>query len=297
MTIQDTIKGTIRAASGIAGASDGARAEPTLTLRPARKIRRLPVQKDWPLWALIATQIGILVIIIALWQVAADRGWIDGFFWSKPSAIWQTLITFFTDGDAFTDIGFTFRSTIIGFLIGTSVGSMLGLSFWWSRNYAAIAQPFVICFESLPKLALAPLVILVFGMGLASKVAIATALTLVVSTLTAYAGVKAVDPDQERLFYSLGASRLQVFRKLIVPFCLPWIISVLRVNIGLALTGAIVGEFIASQHGLGRQILYAGQTYDIALVWVAVLVLSTLAVVMYVTVSWIESLLRKGVKQ
>jgi len=239
----------------------------------------------------------VLVIIIALWQVAADRGWIDGFFWSKPSAIWQTLITFFTDGDAFTDIGFTFRSTIIGFLIGTSVGSMLGLSFWWSRNYAAIAQPFVICFESLPKLALAPLVILVFGMGLASKVAIATALTLVVSTLTAYAGVKAVDPDQERLFYSLGASRLQVFRKLIVPFCLPWIISVLRVNIGLALTGAIVGEFIASQHGLGRAILYAGNTYDIALVWVAVLVLSTLAVIMYAAVSWLERILRKGIRQ
>jgi NitT/TauT family transport system permease protein len=290
MTVQET--------SRIAGVGrDNARAEPALSLRPARKIRRLPVQKDWSLWAIIATQIGILVAIIALWQVAADRGWIDGFFWSKPSAIWTTLITFFTDGDAFTDIGFTFRSTIIGFLIGTVAGSMLGLSFWWSRNYAAIAQPFVICFESLPKLALAPLVILVFGMGLASKVAIATALTLVVSTLTAYAGVKAVDPDQERLFYSLGASRMQVFRKLIVPFCLPWIISVLRVNIGLALTGAIVGEFIASQHGLGRQILYAGQTYDIALVWVAVLVLSTLAIVMYVTVSWIESVLRKGVRQ
>jgi NitT/TauT family transport system permease protein len=290
MTVQET--------SRIAGVGrDNARVEPALSLRPARKIRRLPVQKDWPLWAIIATQTGILIAIIALWQVAADRSWIDGFFWSKPSAIWTTLITFFTDGDAFTDIGFTFRSTIIGFLIGTVAGSMLGLSFWWSRNYAAIAQPFVICFESLPKLALAPLVILVFGMGLASKVAIATALTLVVSTLTAYAGVKAVDPDQERLFYSLGASRMQVFRKLIVPFCLPWIISVLRVNIGLALTGAIVGEFIASQHGLGRQILYAGQTYDIALVWVAVLVLSTLAILMYVTVSWIESVLRKGVRQ
>jgi NitT/TauT family transport system permease protein len=290
MTVQET--------SRIAGIGrDGARAEPALSVHPARKIRRLPVRKDWPLWAIIGTQAAILVAVIALWQIAADRGWIDGFFWSKPSAIFTTLITFFTEGDAFTDIGFTFRSTILGFLIGTASGSMLGLSFWWSRNYAAIAQPFIICFESLPKLALAPLVILVFGMGLTSKVAIATALTIVVSTLTTYAGVKAVDPDQERLFYSLGASRLQVFRKLIVPFCLPWIISVLRVNIGLALTGAIVGEFIASQHGLGRQILYAGQTYDIALVWVAVLVLSTLAIVMYVTVSWIESVLRKGVKQ
>src|SRR5579862_5250447 len=241
MTVQET--------SRIGAPLDLAQPPSAASMRPAKAARRLPVQKDWPLWAIIAVQIGILIGGIALWQAAADYGWIDGFFWSKPSAIYSTLIKFFTEGDAWTDIGFTFRSTIFGFLLGTTVGSLLGMSFWWSRNYAAIVQPYIICFESLPKLALAPLVILVFGMGLASKVAIATALTLVVSTLTSYAGVKAVDPDQEKLFYSLGASRTQVFRKLVVPFCLPWIISVLRVNIGLALTGAIVGEFIASQHG------------------------------------------------
>ncbi len=263
---------------------------------PAKALRKLPVQRDWPAWIILAVQIGILVGVVTLWEVGADAGWIDAFFWSQPSAIFRTMTIFFTTGDAFTDIAFTFRSTLLGFLIGTVAGSALGLSFWWSRNYAAIVQPYVICFESLPKLALAPLIVLVFGIGLASKVAIATALTLVVSTLTTYAGVKAVDPDNEKLFYSLGASRLQVFRKLVVPSCLPWIISVLRVNIGLALTGAVVGEFIASQHGLGRAILYAGQTYDIALVWVAVGVLSMLAVFMYVTVSWIERVLRKGVK-
>jgi NitT/TauT family transport system permease protein len=263
----------------------------------AKPARRLPVQKDWPTWALIAAQVGILVGGLSLWEIGARTGWIDAFFWSQPSAIAHTLSIFFTTGDAWTDISFTFRSTIFGFIIGTTAGSLLGLSFWWSRNYAAVVQPYVICLESIPKLALAPLIILVFGIGLVSKVAVATALTLVVSTLTAYAGVKALDPDGEKLFYSLGASRLQVFRKLVVPFCLPWIISVLRVNIGLALTGAIVGEFIASQHGLGRAILYAGQTYDIALVWVAVLVLSTLAMVMYAAVSWLESVLRKGVRQ
>jgi NitT/TauT family transport system permease protein len=289
MTVQDTTR--------IIEASRDSAGRPANAVRPRKRIRRLPVRKDWPFWAIVAIQIGVLVGLVAIWQAGADYGWIDGFFWSKPSAIFATLITFFTEGDAFTDISFTFRSTILGFVIGTSLGSTLGLSFWWSRNYAAIVQPYVICFESLPKLALAPLVVLVFGIGLVSKVAIATALTLVVSTLTAYAGVKAVDPDQERLFYSLGASRTQVFFKLVMPFCLPWIISVLRVNIGLALTGAIVGEFIAAQHGLGRQILYAGQTYDIALVWVAVLVLSSLAMVMYVAVSWIERMLRKGVKQ
>jgi NitT/TauT family transport system permease protein len=261
----------------------------------AKSPRRLPVSKDWPTWVIAVVQIGIVAAIIAYWEIGARVGLVDAFFWSQPSAIWETAKTFFSSGNAYTDIAFTFRSTLMGFFFGTLAGSALGLSFWWSRNYAAIAQPYIICFESLPKLALAPLIILVFGMGLASKVAIAMALTLVVSTLTTYAGVKAVDKDSERLFYSLGANRWQVFTKLVIPSCLPWIISVLRVNIGLALTGSIVGEFIASQYGLGRTILYAGQTYEISLVWVAVTVLSLLSIAMYIGVSWLEKKLRKGV--
>jgi NitT/TauT family transport system permease protein len=257
--------------------------------------RRLPVRRIWPTWVLLSVQLGILVAFVALWEIAAMTGLIDTFFWSKPSAIASTMVIFFTEGNALTDIVYTFRSTILGFIIGTSLGAVLGMSFWWSRNYAMIMQPYVICLESIPKLALAPLIILVFGMGLASKVAIATALTLVVSTLTAYSGVQAVDRDQEKLFYSLGASRWQVFTKLVAPSCIPWIISILRVNIGLALTGSIVGEFVASQYGLGRTILYAGQTYEIALVWVAVIVLSALSMIMYVAVSWLERHLQKGV--
>jgi len=262
---------------------------------PRRIARRLPVRRIWPTWALLSVQFGILVAFVALWEVTAMTGLIDTFFWSKPSAIASTMVIFFTEGNAFTDIVYTFRSTILGFILGTSLGAVLGMSFWWSRNYALIMQPYIICLESIPKLALAPLIILVFGMGLASKVAIATALTLVVSTLTAYSGVQAVDRDQEKLFYSLGASRWQVFTKLVAPSCIPWIISILRVNIGLALTGSIVGEFVASQYGLGRTILYAGQTYEIALVWVAVLVLSALSMVMYVAVSWLERYLQKGI--
>ena len=257
--------------------------------------RRLPSRRIWPTWALAACQAGILVTFVILWEIAAVTGFVDAFFWSQPTAIGRTMVIFFTEGSAFVDIAYTFRSTILGFLIGTTLGAVLGMSFWWSRNYALIMQPYVICLESIPKLALAPLIILVFGMGLASKVAIATALTLVVSTLTAYSGVQAVDRDQEKLFYSLGASRWQVFTKLVAPSCIPWIISILRVNIGLALTGSIVGEFVASQYGLGRTILYAGQTYEIALVWVAVIVLSGLSMIMYIGVSWLERLLSKGV--
>jgi NitT/TauT family transport system permease protein len=132
-------------------------------------------------------------------------------------------------------------------------------------------------------------------MGVISKVAIAVALTVVVSCLTTFSGVRAIDPDGEKLFYSLGATRWQVFCKFVIPAVLPWAISVLRINIGLALTGAVVGEFIASEHGLGRTILYAGETYDIALVWSGVLLLSALSFLMYVAVSWIERMLIKGV--
>jgi NitT/TauT family transport system permease protein len=95
----------------------------------AKAVRRLPVQKDWPAWALISAQIGILVGALSLWEIGARAGWIDAFFWSQPSAIAQTMAIFFASGDAWTDISFTFRSTIFGFLLGTTAGSLLGLSF------------------------------------------------------------------------------------------------------------------------------------------------------------------------
>src|SRR5579862_2587168 len=107
MTVQET--------SRAAGAINLPRAEPAPAARRQKPARRLPVQKDWPLWAIIAAQIGIFVGLIALWELSADTGVIDGFFWSKPSAIYATLIKFFTAGDAWIDISFTFRSTIIGF--------------------------------------------------------------------------------------------------------------------------------------------------------------------------------------
>lgn len=276
---------------------------PMLLSHPAKprmapiQLRKLPVERQWPTWFSVVLQLVTLVAAVAFWELAADKKWLDPFFWSRPSEIGETLKVFFTAGDAWTDIGFTFRAAILGFVVGTSLGSLIGLSFWWSRNYANFAQPYIICFESIPKLALAPLIILMFGVGVTSKVAIAVALTVVVSTLTTYSGVKSIDADLPRLMYSMGASRMQVFRMVVVPSVLPWGISVLRVNIGLALTGAIVGEFISSQHGLGRTILYAGQTYEISLVWVAVLVLSALSIAMYLGVSWLEKVLLKHVKR
>lgn len=276
-------------------ARDAVARPPGLRATTAPRRRLLPQSRPWPGWLLVTCQAGILVVILGFWQIGVAIGLIDGFFWSSPSKVAVSFVTYLTRGDAVTDIAYTFRSTLIGFVLGTSCGSLLGLSFWWSPNYAAVVQPYLIAFEAMPKLALAPLIILIFGMGLISKVAIAIALTIVVSCLTTFSGVRSIDHDGERLFYSLGATRLQVFRKFVIPAVLPWVISILRVNIGLALTGAVVGEFIASEHGLGRAILYAGETYDIGLVWSGVLLLAMLSFLMFVVISWLERLLIKGV--
>ena len=241
-------------------------------------MRRLPVQKDWPLWAIIAAQIGILVGIIGYWEIGARLGWVDGFFWSQPSAIARTFQIFFTEGDAWTDISFTFRSTIFGFVIGNVTAGFVRCSACHSGGRATTRRscsPYIICFESIPKLALAPLIILVFGLGLASKVAIAIALTFVISTLTTYAGVKALDLDgEEAVFIRLARRGWYSSGKLTSS---PVMLAVDHFGAaGEHRTGAYLAPSSASSSirsiGLGRAILdNAGQTYDIALVWVAVL--------------------------
>jgi NitT/TauT family transport system permease protein len=236
----------------------------------------------------------VFVGIVLLWEIGARTGLINSFFWSMPSEIVQTWLTIAADGSVWKDTLYTFRSTIYGFVIGTVGGALIGLSFWWSKHYAKIAEPFIIAFEAMPKLALAPIVVLIFGLGLESKVAMAVAITVVITTLTTYNGVRQVDKDLVRMIYSLGASRLQVFTKIVVPATMPSIISALRINIGLALTGAIVGEYIGSTAGLGRLIFYAGQTYEISLIWAGIFNLSILSMLLYLFVTWLEKVLLKG---
>ena len=257
-------------------------------------VRRRRGTREPSAWSVNLLRVGVVVAVLAGWELGVRAGWIDAFFWSQPSRIWDTAVVAFTQGGILADVRFTFTSTVLGFVIGVTGGVVLGLSFWWSRRYALVAEPLVIAFEAMPKLALAPIVVLVLGLGMGSKVAMATALVIVIQTLNTYAAVRSVDKDLTTLLYSLGASRWQVFRKVVVPSTLPWIASSLRVGIGLALTGAIVGEYIGSNAGLGRMIHYAGSTYDIALIWVGVFTLAILSMLLYVVVSGLERRLLKG---
>ena len=249
-----------------------------------RRIRRCSAIWRWAL--------GIGLVLS--WEVLTRLKIIDPYFFSNPTTIVNTAYIAATQGSLYVDIGYTSASTIVGFLIGVTAGAVLGLSTWWSQVYGRVSEPYLVTFNAIPKLALAPILIILLGIGFQSKVALAVALTIVPAALAAYGGVKSVDKDLETLLSSLGASRFQVFAKVVVPWTMPWIVSSLRVNIGLALAGAIVGEFIASRYGVGRMILYAGQIMDINLVWVGVVVLSILALVMYMAVTTAERYLLKG---
>lgn len=235
------------------------------------------------------------VAILVGWEVLTRAKVIDAYYFSRPSTIAQTAWVAATQGSLLGDIGYTSSATILGFIFGVTAGALIGLSTWWSKVYGLVSEPYLVTFNAIPKLALAPILIIIFGIGFSSKVALAVALTIVPAALAGYGGVKSVDLDLETLLFSLGATRFQVFAKVVVPATMPWIVSSLRINIALALAGAIVGEFVASRYGIGRMILYAGQIMDINLVWVGVVVLSILALVMYAAVSALERVLLRGI--
>jgi NitT/TauT family transport system permease protein len=275
-----------------------------LAAAPARprsrsgRLRRVYHEHAPSAWLVVFGRFAIAFGAVALWEVLARAHIVSPLLWSMPSLIAAEFMRTLRDGTLWRDASFTFTSTICGFVIGTVSGSLIGLSFWWSTLYARIAEPFLVIFEGVPKLALAPIVILVLGLGIESKIGMAVALTIVVSALTVYSGMRAVDRDLVRMVFSLGATRWQVFSKVIVPGTFPAMLSTLRINIGLALAGAIVGEFIGSQRGLGRAISYAGETYNIALIWSSVFTLSLLSIVLYLVTAWLETnLLRRFLHQ
>ncbi|WP_205962764.1 ABC transporter permease [Pararobbsia silviterrae] len=237
-------------------------------------------------------QILLLGVFLGAWEVAIRRGWIAVFLYGQPSGIWSKGLALIASGALFHDIGITAWETVSGFVIGTGLGSLAGLLLWLSPTAARVLKPYLAAINGLPIISLAPLIIVWFGVGLASKIAVASIITFVVAMISAYAGTCEIDPDQIRLMKSLGARHVQIWRMVIVPGTLPWIASILRLNVGFALIGAVVGEYISSKDGLGYMIYYAGVIYDLNAVWVGIAALMAVALLMYAVVGLLERRMR-----
>lgn len=236
-------------------------------------------------------QIGSVAALLLLWQFGVHIGFISDFLFGAPSGIYTTLVRMVINGDLVTDTSYTLFEAILGFVIGTVFGSVAGLALWYSIFVARLVEPFIVAINSVPKIALAPIIILWFGTGLISKVALAVSLTALVALIAAYQAAKDADPDLQALLISMGANKHQIFYKAVVPSTIPPIIATFRINIGFGLVGAVVGEFISSQHGLGHLIYNASSFYDLNTVWVGLFVLMLVGFLLYYVIDLIEHLL------
>ncbi len=241
--------------------------------------------------AVTATQFLLLVAGLALWQWATSANSQAAFMFGSPSAIGGHLAQMFRDGSVWRDSYVTGLETVLGFVVGNVIGTALGLALWYSRFVSRVMQPFIIAIGSIPIIALAPIVIIWFGTGLASKIAMSTLSVVVVALVTSYKGATGVDDDQINLMRTLGASKFQIFRKLVVPASLTDIFTGLKLTVGFALIGAIVGEFMSSSEGLGHAIFKAGSLYIIPKVFAELVATIALALILTFIVGRVERLL------
>lgn len=252
-------------------------------------------KKRAPRVAMLDTTIGrtlLQTIAVAafflLWELGVRAGWISAFLVGSPSGIFALAWKMTLSGELLSDTWYTFFEAMLGFVIGTIFGSLVGLALWYSAFVARLVEPFIIAINSVPKIAFAPIVILWFGTGLFSKVMLAVSLTAIVALIAAYQAAKDADSDLQALMVSMGASKHQIFNKAVAPSTLPAIISTFRINIGFGLVGAVVGEFISSQRGLGHMIFNASSLYDLNSVWVGLFTLMVLGFALYYVIDAIE---------
>ena len=233
-------------------------------------------------------QMILLVVLIAAWEWATGNHALNAFLFGSPGAIWGHLAKMWNDGSLLRDAWVTGSETLLGFLLGNVIGTLIGLALWYSRFVSRVVQPFIVAIGSIPIVALAPIMIIWFGTGLASKVAMSTLSVVVVALVIAYKGALSVDDDQINLMRTLGAGKGQIFRKLVVPASLGDIFAGLKLTTGFALIGAIVGEFMSSSEGLGHAIFKAGSLYIISKVFAALVATIALALLLSFIVGKVE---------
>lgn len=210
------------------------------------------------------------------------------FLFSCPTAIFEALIKGIGQGYLLRDTWITFIETVLGFLLGNFTGIVIGLSLWGWKTLARILNPYIIAAGSVPVFAIAPVMIVWFGIGIFSKIMMAALSTVVVALVQSFKGAMSVDKKYLQQMHVLGASKKQTFWKVVMPSSLVWVFSSLKLNIGFALLGAFIGEFISAEAGLGYFILKSSGLYDMANVFAGLICMILLAIILSKLLGLIE---------
>ncbi len=236
----------------------------------------------------------LAILLIVIWEVLARYKIINTFITSSPSNVVNTIVSLYNDNNLFNNIWTTIYETLISFGLGTAIGTLLAMVFWYFNFIYKVLDPYLTILNSLPKIALGPIIIIFFGANINSIIIMALLISVIVTVITVYNGFISTDKNKIDLLKSFSANKMQIFRYAILPSSYPTIISSLKINISMTLIGVIMGEFLVSKEGIGYLINYGSQVFNLNLVISGIIILMIVSYLMYMIVSYIEKILVKN---
>ncbi|MBQ7839268.1 MAG: ABC transporter permease [Lachnospiraceae bacterium] len=240
-------------------------------------------------------RIFILILFLIFWEFAANCGIIDSFFFSSPSRVAKCFLSMVNEKSLFSHIGVTLFETVVSFLLVSLLSLAAATILWYSRKLSEILEPYLVVLNSLPKSALAPLLIVWLGTGINTIIVAGISVAIFGAVINLYTGFLQVDPEKLKLIYTLGGNRRDTFVKVVLPASIPTILSNMKVNIGLALVGVIIGEFLAARRGLGYLIIYGSQVFQLNMLITSILILCAIAMGLYLLIQQLEHFYKKKV--
>ncbi len=238
---------------------------------------------------LIALQLVLLLVLFGAWWLATAEKWLDPFFFGQPLKVLQVIVDWFVTGKIWPHLAITLWETVLAFVIGSVLGLVVGLWLALSPISSALAEPYITAANAMPRVILAPIFAVWFGLGVLSKVALGVTLVFFIVFFNVYQGVKEVSPVVLANARMLGASRGQLLRHIYLPSATSWVFSSLHTSVGMAFVGAVVGEYLGSAKGVGYLILQAEGTFDINTVFAGILVLTAFALLLDFVVTRVEA--------
>lgn len=222
----------------------------------------------------------VLALGFGAWEWAAAAGHVDGFFFSCPSLIWAEFLEMMANGTMVLHLSVTAKEAGLGLLLGGVLGTLAGLALGVHPRVSRALMPLMTGLNGLPKLALGPLIIIWFGIGLKSKVLMSALMVFFIFAFNLFSGVRSVERELVTAVKLLGGSQRQVLTKVIWPASLPWLLASLRTSLGLSISGAIVGEYLGAGKGMGWVLAAASQRYDVSRVLCCVAVIVCIVVLL-----------------
>jgi NitT/TauT family transport system permease protein len=260
------------------------RTDSSVSILHQQYLNKLKKEKRW----IRFYQLLIFIMFFGLWEISSQLHWIDPLLFSSPKKIFDLFITKIADGSLFMHTSITLFETVLGFIAGTFLGTMVAAILWWSPIISKIVDPYLVILNALPKVALGPILIVALGPGFVSIIAMGAIISIIITTIVIFTSFKEVDVNYIKVLRTFGASRAQCFKQVILPASFPTIISTLKVNVGLSWVGVIVGEFLVSSKGLGYMIIYGFQVFNFTLVLLSLMLIAFFATIMYQGIEFLE---------